>query len=242
MKRAAFIVSTGRTGTLTLTRIINRHVGDAWSLHEPKPAFRRRSRRLLREGYGKQDALYFLSTRRSRQALRAERWYVEANHNLFSAIPMIRSVLPEAVIVHVIRDGRDIVTSWLNRFSYIRTLSVTPEDRPGDPASGSWSEWNPLQKTAWYWVMVNDVIHAAGPALTLRFEDLFHESGQGLERLLGALDGVRFDRDELRAALTQKHHASTQAFFPSYSEWPDQWKRQFLEIAGDGMARHGYEV
>jgi hypothetical protein len=242
MKRAAFIVSTGRTGTVALTQIINDRVANAWSLHEPKPAFRRRARRILREGHTKQDALYFLSTRRSRQALRSEPWYIECNHNIFSCLPMLRSVYPDAVIVNVIRDGREVVTSWLNRYSYIRTLDVTPMDHPGDPAAAQWKGWNPLQKTAWFWVTVNDVIEAAGPDHTLRFEELFHESGRGLEQLLSLFEGVRFERAELQAALTRKHNASTRSFIPPYEQWPAIWKQQFAEIAGEAMARHGYPL
>jgi len=240
MKRAAFIVSTGRTGTLALTRIINERVEDAWSQHEPKPAFRRRSKRILREGHSKQDALYFLASRRSWQALHSESWYVESNHNVFPAIPMIRSVLPDAVIVHVIRDGRATVTSWLNRYSYIRTRNLTPMDRPGDPAVEHWERWNPLQKTAWYWVMTNEVIAAAKPDLTIHFEELFHESGDGLVRLLEPLEGVRYDREALREAVAVKHHPSSNVLFPPYRDWPEVWKRQFEEIAGEAMTRHGY--
>jgi hypothetical protein len=240
MKRIALIVSTGRTGTLALTRILNDRVENAWSQHEPKPAFRRRAKRILREGHTKQDGLYFLASRRAWQALHPEKWYVESNHNLFTAIPMIRSVLPEVLIVHVIRDGRETVTSWLNRYSYIRTLSLTPMDRPGDPAAEQWERWNPLQKTTWYWVMTNAIIQAAEPDLTVRFEDLFHESARGFEALLQRLEGVRYDLDALRAAVSVKHHASSNALFPPYRDWPDVWKRQFDEIAGEAMVHHGY--
>jgi hypothetical protein len=240
MKRAAFIVSTGRTGTLALTRIVNENVGNAWSQHEPKPAFRRRAKRILREGHTRQDALYFLASRRAWQALHPEDWYVECNHNVFPAIPMIRSVLPNALIVHVVRDGRATVTSWLNRYSYIRTRNLTPMDRPGDPAAGPWEDWNPLQKTAWYWVMTNEVIAAAEPDLTIRFEELFDASGDGLQTVLQRMEGVSYDADELRKAVAVKHHASKNVLFPPFRDWPEVWKRQFEEIAGESMARYGY--
>ena len=51
---------------------------------------------------------------------------------------------------------------------------------------------------------------------------------------------MSYDLDALRGAVTAKLHATSNALFPPYQDWPDAWKRQFDQVAGEAMARHGY--
>ncbi len=45
--KSVFITSTGRTGTDFFTTLFNDYVEKAWSLHEPRPTFRRRGQQMI---------------------------------------------------------------------------------------------------------------------------------------------------------------------------------------------------
>jgi len=239
LKRLAFIVSTGRTGTGFLTRMINEGVPDAFSLHEPRPAFRRRLRAWMGRAPSAMEKLRFERTRKRFLKEGRGDLYVENNYQLFAAIPMIRAAFPQAKIIHVIRDGREVTTSFLNRYRYIRSDPITPADVRGDPAGQWWEGWTPVQKLAWYWVTVNRHIRAQEPELVVRFEDLFDDDRTALWDLLDFLE-VGYEREVVRNLAQNRVNENKVAFFPPYDQWPTHWQGQFWEIAREAMTEFGY--
>lgn len=236
-----FILSTGRTGTDFFTRLFNEAVPDAWSLHEPRPAFRRRGQRLLARSPARFERMYFRIPRVYRHRKRKESLYVETNYHLFACIPLIRKAFPGAMIVHIVRDGREVVTSWLNKWRYITNDHITPFHIPGDPAQEYWEEWDPLQRNAWYWRTVQEIVERDGVDLTLRFEEVFGGERKGVYQLLDALKGrVDYDAEEVEKLLGEKVNPSPRDLFPPYEEWPEHWKERFQRIAGDKMAELNY--
>ncbi|MBD3167569.1 hypothetical protein GF324_13295 [bacterium] len=238
--KAAFIVSTGRTGTDFFTTLYNEVVSNAWSLHEPKPAFRGRAREFLQRDPTPVEKLRFRASRQLRHLLRPEDCYIETNYHLFAAIPLIRESFPDAYVVHVVRDGRAVVTSWLNRWRYITNDHIRPEHVPGDPAVDHWGDWNPLQKLAWYWVTVNRRVEQTKPDLTVKFEDIFKGERKGVYRVLELLPCSQYDTEDVEKYLNRKVNRNPMEFFPPYAEWPERWKKQFWEIAGEEMRKWGY--
>jgi len=239
VKRTAFIVSTGRTGTGFLTRLFDQGIPGAFSLHEPKPAFRRRSRAWMGRGATAAETRRF---RRTRDRFLREgdgSLYVENNYQLFAAIPMIRAVYPAAKVIHVVRDGRPVTTSYLNRWRYITSDHITPADVPGDPARERWESWSPVEKLAWYWTTVNRHVRAQDPDLVVRFEEMFDADRSGLWKLLDFLD-VAYDRDRVLALAGDRVNTNRTEFFPEYEQWPPHWKEQFWAVAGGAMEEFGY--
>ncbi|MDA3792642.1 MAG: hypothetical protein PF545_03155 [Elusimicrobia bacterium] len=57
--KTAFFFSTGRTGTDWVTSLFNDNIKNAWSVHEPHPAFRKRARRLVSNKFTLYDKYYF---------------------------------------------------------------------------------------------------------------------------------------------------------------------------------------
>ena len=45
---------------------------------------------------------------------------------------------------------------------------------------------------------------------------------------------------QVHKTLEIKRNATKQEFFPKYKDWPEQWKEQFWEIAGETMNHFGY--
>lgn len=236
-----FILSTGRTGTDFFTRLFNEAVPDAWSLHEPRPAFRRRGQRLLSRAPTRFELEYFRIPRLYRHWKRKERLYVETNYHLFACIPLLRKAFPDAFIVHVVRDGREVVTSWLNKWRYITNDHITPFHIPGDSARAHWEEWDPLQRNAWYWKTVQELVEKEGVDLTLRFEALFKGEKKGVYQLLDALpEGIHYDAERVEELLREKVNRSPRDFFPAHTDWPEHWKERFDRIAGEKMKGSRY--
>lgn len=238
--RTAFITSTGRTGTLFFTVLFNEHTRNAFSVHEAWPAFRRRSRQLLRRKPSVYEQYYFKLPRIYRIVRARKDWYVEPNFQLFAAIPLIRMTFPEALVIHVVRDGRDVVTSYLNRWRYIKSDPLTPTDCRDAEAAACWDGWNPLQKTAWYWKAVNQHAIKMKPDHVMTYESLFDAETRGILQLLRLLDGLEYEPADVVNALGHKVHQNPAEFFPPYAQWPELWKEQFWSIAGSTMKELGY--
>ncbi len=238
--KTAFFVSTGRTGTDFFTDFFNNVVENSWSLHEPKPAFRKRGHQLMSREPHTYERYYFALPRQYKHARQSQEWYVETNYHLFAAIPLIREAFPGALVFHIVRDGRDVVSSWLNRWRYITNEHMTPFHIPNDPAQELWKGWNPLQKLAWYWKNANLHAQQQHPDMTITFEELFKTRQEVIFEILEKFDGIRYDEGKVLESLQTKVNRNKMEFFPKYDEWPQLWKAQFWEIAGETMESFGY--
>ncbi len=117
--RYVFVVSTGRTGTKTLSKVFNNRVEDALSFHEPSPDINElglvsingrwsdhRVRSLF--NYYRFDILN--GCRKSEV-----RFFVESNNLVCYLLPFIRRNLNDYRIVHVERDGHETVRSMYSK-------------------------------------------------------------------------------------------------------------------------------
>ncbi len=238
--KTIFITSTGRTGTDFFTTLFNDYVGNAWSLHEPWPAFRRRSHQLITRRPTFFEKHYFMWPRLRRHSKQREEWYVETNYHLATAIDFLRDVFPDASVIHVIRDGREVVTSWLNRYRYITNDHLLPGHVQDEEAKQKWEDWNPLQKLAWYWKTINLMANDKHPDIWLRFEDIFAGEKRGIYQVLDHFGDLHYEPAQVEKLLSRKVNKTRNHFFPSYAEWPSFWKEQFDEIAGETMKKFGY--
>ena len=187
------------------------------------------------------EKYYFKISRILRHSKQNKDWYVETNYHLFAAIPLIREAFPDALVFHIIRDGRDVVTSWLNRYRYITNNHMTPFHIHGDPAQDYWGKWNPLQKLSWYWKSVNNRVAQTGADMVIRFEDLFINNKNLIFDILDRFDGVDYIPEQAKKMLEKKVNLNKKSFFPKYDQWPNIWKEQFWEIAGKDMEMSGYK-
>jgi hypothetical protein len=238
--KTAFITSTGRTGTDFFTTLFNNYVENTWSLHEPKPAFRRRSHQLLNRNHNAYDILYFKLPRLYRHRKKNAEWYIETNYHLATCFDFLRTVFPGSLIIHVIRDGREVVTSWLNKYRYITNEHLLPGHIRDDEAMEKWSVWNPLQKLAWYWKTVNNYAYSKNPDVWIQFEEIFKGDKKGIYRILDRFEGIGYAPEQVEQLLNRKVNSTRNRFFPDYQKWPEKWKDQFWEIAGNTMQKFGY--
>ncbi|MFB6356380.1 MAG: hypothetical protein ABEJ65_07685 [bacterium] len=242
--KTGFILSTGRTGTDFFTHFFNNVVKNSWSLHEPTPAFKRRSFELVSRGHTLYEKIYFKIPRLYRHLLRDKDYYIESNYHLFSLVPLLREAFEDPIVIHVIRDGRDVVRSWLNRGWFLDDpgSKLSPHYFEGyDQATDCWEDWNALEKVAWYWKAVNEVIHEQSPDVTVYFEDIFYDKHEGIYEILDQFDDMEYRDEGVQNSFQQKVNKSTHKLVPKYPEWPDSWKEQFQSIAGNAMEKWEYD-
>jgi hypothetical protein len=124
---------------------------------------------------------------------------------------------PAIPIVHLVRDGRDVVRSACER-------------NPGTP----FARW------VWEWTSKNDHMLAHVPAdFRFRIEDLVGEDPERM-RKLAAIFGGELDEASWREFKAQPQNAGP-GTFPGWDRWTEAMTQDFWRIGGDVMERCGYE-
>jgi ribonuclease HI len=252
--RPIFMVSTGRTGTQFFGRAFNALPG-IMATHEPRPDFLDLAMRYARGQCSTHQAEQTLRQKRGALLREAQRQhcthYLESNNRFFALLAPLRRVFPEALLVHVVRDGREYVRSGMSRPWYTeqdqelrRGRRLRALDFPDDPWHQAWNTLSRFEKICWRWQKKDNLIASAleeDPlAITIRFETLFdHSQEAGFRRLwdfLGLPPNV--DPAPLEAARSAPANATAQYTFPAWPEWSAEQKRQFDRIAGPQMQRY----
>lgn len=191
-----FILSTGRSGTMTLAQVFS-GIGNVHAVHEPAPELV-----LEASGYAYGDVSHETVRdiiRESRQAP-AGKIYIESNQNLSLIVPVLEDVYPDARYIWLIRNGMDMVGSAMQKQWYtghsenhsnyedcppIERMWIDGRlrgDRTGAFNSVQWEEMDRFEKICWYWGEINRSIAAATAKMpaekfkTVRLEDLSDEA------------------------------------------------------------------
>lgn len=244
-----FVVSTGRSGSKTIARLLSL-VDGCTCLHEPAP-------QLIRESsayrYGELEAASLAGIlRASRQPRLNGAVYGESNQTLSLIIPVLAQAFAEARFIWLVRNGLDMVASayakqWYSGHSeqHDRYEDCTPlekvwidgrieGDRCGDVSSQAWARMDRFARCCWYWRYVNQLIetdlkaHAPGRSTLLRLESLDHDL-RTVVRWLG-----------LRAALVptaKRMNVGKREPYP-WTSWTTHERAVFEEWCGDLMDAH----
>lgn len=180
-QRPIFIVGCQRSGTTMLRLMLDSHariscgpetrflddlehvVGDDWQRLSQYGFSQDEWLARMREFFGGIQADYAASRGKARWADKTPRYAL--------SIPFLVRVFPDAQIIHVIRDGRDVVVSHRKRFGYWSSLKATRK-----------------------WPMYIQAARSAGAGLRpdqyteVRYESLVGEPEQTMRALLGFLN------------------------------------------------------
>jgi hypothetical protein len=245
-----FILSTGRTGSSTLVRLLDLSPEVA-AFHEPKPALLRSYRGAYAEAH-RNPSRYRRLLARARRRLIGEAGrdglvYAEATLLKFFA-PVMAEMLPNARFLHLHRHPAEVVRSGMRRGwfrgSALDRYRIVP--LADDPASRHWGRWDAFRKVCWTWHTENDYFirldRTIGRHRVLRLAfDQWTRPGTGAYRSLFDFLEVEPPRPEAVAdVLAVKHNEQTGGEFPPYAEWPGAWRRILAEVAGPTMTRLGY--
>jgi hypothetical protein len=238
-----FIVSTGRTGTQWLANLLNKAAG-TYVVHEPVPNEWHNHAQVIMQPETAQEYLY---TYRFREiALRMHEHpsqiYGEVNSALRFHICALRELLPKCKIIHLVRDGRAVVRSVMNRrLSSHRTPLYTQITPPiDDEYTARWHELSDFEKVCWGWQAENRFMRL-NTELRARFEDIttsYELFSQQILKTLGLLIEEKTWLASLRVPMNQtKNH-----LMEPWKHWTREQKIQFITICSREMSHYGYEV
>jgi len=194
-RHPAFVLAMGRSGTLWLARTLRETAGlDA--RHE--------------------------STEMCRDMTNLPMGAVEVNSFLWDCVPFIRKRWSNhVVLVHLVRDGRNVVRSMMGRYRRGRTFEGCCEE---------WAKRNRL---------LADEIPGHQ---RFRLEDLTSNWSE-YRRLVRLVGGGRSPDATLWEQLRKRRdNATDRHMVAPYRHWPPQFQREFKRICAKQMRRMGYRV
>ena len=266
-EQVVVVLSTGRTGTQALAHYFNTAYDNVTALHEPKPTrhFRMMSNRAMTGKLSKETAVSALVRSRRRLVEKITRpIYIESNWYLYGFLEPLKEVFGRPKILHVVRDPRTFIPSYINygTFSGLKKIAaeflpywyLKPEQKDPDAAL-RWKQMSEPQRLAWHWHVVNQEIDRGKDLygddyLLLRYEDLFPRENKGAggdaakalpPGLTKLLDWVGLPANErLVQLMGDKRNASRNRGFPKWEQWDEGTRTQVLEMCGEQMGRYGY--
>jgi hypothetical protein len=170
---------------------------------------------------------------------------VEQTPELVHLVDVVRLAYPEATVVHIVRDGRDVVCSLLDK-PWLRPAQAKSDDAglPYGSYARFWVEperreefehAGDARRAAWAWRRyVTAARSASSPVLEVRYERVTEAPEEVADELAGHLAAPR---DALAAALGQAHDASVGRYRRDLDE---EQLADVLAEAGDLLRELGY--
>jgi hypothetical protein len=186
-----FIVSTGRSGTKTISKSLSL-IDGCISYHEPYPQLIIESS-AYRYGAIDEEALCDI-LRQTRTRTIDNKIYCESNQTLSLIIPILVKTFPTAKYIWLLRNGLDVVASgyqkqWYSGHSENNQIyeNCPPIEKAwidgriqgnkcGEISDDSWYNMNRFERVCWYWSYINKTIetdlnkYASGKFLLIKLE------------------------------------------------------------------------
>lgn len=250
-----FVLSTGRSGTQTLTNLIS-SAHNVLILHEPYPDLLR----LARIGYrshGLPDTDVFLAQSflafREEQlnlALQYGKGYVETGPQCTFLAPSIAKAIPEAKFIHVVRNPCMLVRSGMRRNwnagHALDKFRISP--LPESPYFNKWDSMDAFEKTIWQWGETNNWISnfmdtlSANKKLFLHAEDLFDGNEQTISNVFKFISSNPPSPRVISNILEKKINRQSSGYFSEPKDWTDEMRNTLNEIAGKTANDMGYTI
>lgn len=228
-----FVLSTGRCGTLFLTKLLE-NIKELDVLHTPKPEFFYYSRMAYQKYLEQPDVVkqVFLASRMELviDSYRRNRIYVETNNRITFFAYAINEVFPKARFIHLIRHPADFVRSGVRREWYSgKDKNDLGRIRPGNEMR-EWAKYSTIEKISWLWNETNKFIEDFKTdlnnnerILTVKAEDLFHAETTAIDimNFIGIKD---VPVKKISKIFKQPVNVQKKGKLNRYSEWDEKHK------------------
>lgn len=252
--RPVFFLSTGRCGTLLFTKLLSQASG-VKVFHEPNPTLSLQSKTawelLSNDSLADVPLLVDLfKTSRESHLFKTARYgkrYIETNRNISFFAPIIKSIIPNALFVHVHRHPADFIRSGIRRGWYSGDHAhdagrITPI--PGSKHAAQWTNYSDVQKIAWLWRSTNSFIDNFAEGLD---RDQFHrfnfdELGvNNVNQMLEFLN-LSIPQKRIKKIIEKPVNVQRDGNYPKYQDWTNEDKTALKEVCGDLAAKYGYVI
>ena len=253
-----FVIGHGRSGTKFLSELLNsaenalvQHENDIEDIKYFHLGMVKQYNNVVSNNLAKRFSKVFESLPENIKT------YGEVNSLLRYNIDWLKENL-NPLMLHLVRDGRDVVRSMYSRKVYLeqyRYIPAYPQD--DDPFSLVWHKISRFEKLCWYWnhtnLYIKDKIHNY-----IRFEDILLDYDLLSKKILMPME-IRLTKEKWQKFINQPINATSKLpvkyflkrMLPHYKqrkienishwkEWDRELTERFWEICGDTMREFGY--
>jgi len=255
IRKAAFVLSTGRTATQTIARVFNTF-DDVTALHQPRPyrRFRIESCKAVCRRIGHIQLRSRFLTLRDRLLRRVTTpIYLESNNYLFGFGSVLEEVFDSPLLFHIVRHPFSFIESELNfggysglkrmMLDYFPYWTIKPEHF-GEPGL-RWRSMSRFEKYAWVWTVTNRCLDELAQTTAnyhrIRFEQLFDEECSGLQQIAEAV-GLQRKHEGLRRFRDYRFNSSHARLVPAWQQWDGELRQQLADICGAEAEEYGYSL
>ncbi len=239
-----FSLSTIRSGSTFLADLLAQELPMAQIEHEPNINDYWSYTHILRNPQHAFDyvADYRLKDLLNRIQTKNSSLYGEFNPFLVLHVAAIKEQIPHARLLHLVRDGRDVVRSIMAREVLgdkdpLLAVIQPPDD---DPYASKWQDMSRFERVCWKWRYENRVLRKHIPDC-IHFEQLISDYAYFQTHLLSKI-GVNISQKQWEQYIHQPQHASPKYPLAHWTQWNKQQKQQFTSICGAEMAACGYSL
>jgi hypothetical protein len=250
-----FVLSTGRSGTATLTRFFQ-SADNVLTFHEPYPDLVRLTK-FGYQNYNSPEAIdiladTFLAFREEQLnlALRYGKGYVETGLQCTFLAPAIVKLFPQAKFIHMVRNPYMVVRSGMRRnwnaAHNLDKFRIFPGR--GSPYFEKWDSMDAFEKTIWQWAEINSWITNFINTLSddkkffLRAEDLFDGDKQTISNLFKFISSNPPSSRKINNILKKKINPQTRGNFSMPQNWTDEMRSTLKNLAGKIASDMGYKI
>ncbi|MFW9867188.1 MAG: sulfotransferase [Candidatus Thorarchaeota archaeon] len=242
-KEIFFILAIGRSGTKFFSQLLDKSE-NSYIVHEPvRSDFRAYKEAFFSE---RKAYKYFKNFRKKEIYLRAKlknfEIYGEVNSVMRRHCNAIREVFPKVKILHLIRDGRDVVRSMMARKTMTSEDQNTNNIRPTkeNPWYDKWVNMNRFEKLCWYWDVENRYLHE-NVEKTIYFEKLISDYEYFNKKLLTPLN-LNIPQEVWEMEVKSPKNKTKKHAITHWKDWNPERLESFSKICGETMKSLGYEI
>jgi hypothetical protein len=237
-----FLLGIGRSGTKFLSKLLNSDE-NAIVFHEPIPedfdAF-------CIAHKNEKSAYRYISKYRKKKIYSLVKdknvnTYGEVNSALRYHVEAITNCFPDAKTLHLVRDGRDVVRSFMSRRHYIKGSKGHHALKPTkkDPWYYKWDTLNRFEKICWLWADANRRVRKHVKR-HVKFEKAISDYNYFEENIENYLS-LHIGREIWREAINRPKNSTIQFKLPHWKEWDGRLTESFDKICGEEMNILGYQ-
>jgi hypothetical protein len=236
-----FILGFGRSGTAFMADFLNRSRG-AHVFHEPvfedfyahaRAHYNPATAERYVQGFRKKEIF-------SRMQHVSSGIYGETNGNLRCHARAIKTAFPGVTLLHLVRDGRDVVRSHMSRRTMTPRNPFSMSMRPveSDPWKPRWHEMDRFARICWYWQEENRRLRTV-IGKTIQFEKILSSYEYFASKVLEPCH-IHIEERHWKATISTPRNTTSEFSMPKWDEWTLEQQRIFREICGDEMDKCGY--
>jgi hypothetical protein len=246
-KKAFFVLSSGRCGTMTLAHILDTAPNaNVW--HHPQPDPIKEALLAWWMDIDRRRCFW-----KSRASVINNSWAMGQIHGETDLLmtpfcDVIAEEIPDAKFIVLVRDPRDFVRSGMRRNYYQNHSWDFGRLRPKQNTAEfeKWQSMDQFEKICWLWATTYQTIQYRIRSIDkdnliyLRFEDLIHDPKKivSVFKFLG-LEG--FDEVNINTLLSKKMNQQRSGDYPRKEEWPENLHKILWKHCGRLAESFGYE-